>query len=295
MNMVVTRKRRTAGTSPETDASLRKFMPLKRRYFTPDEAGEQIGADVETIRQWVLWFDAEPNRIPLYHQLTGDIRVTWRHPIDLDDGRVYPRRTILRNREQVGKAYLVDVTDFEVSVGAAPEYRDLHGDGPIVGGEASLGPGLWVEIDPYDAHRIASMPEETFPIDWLRGPEEELGPMPARALIGTRELESAERQPQAKFSECWIAAEDVERIQSARTESTASAGRVSNRERAARLRLIAAMLSMLRDKDFGCLPSDAKVIDLLVARYGEWEGISARTLQSVFAQARRQAALPSNE
>lgn len=63
----------------------------------------------------------------------------------------------------------------------------------------------------------------------------------------------------------------------------------STRNENANLRIIAAMLALLRDGDGGRFPSDAKVIDVLVDRYGAADGVSKRNLESVFAVAKRAA------
>lgn len=57
----------------------------------------------------------------------------------------------------------------------------------------------------------------------------------------------------------------------------------------ANLRIIAAMLALLRDRDGGKFPSDAKVIDLLVEKYGAADGISKRNLEKVFPAAKQAA------
>ena len=77
------------------------------------------------------------------------------------------------------------------------------------------------------------------------------------------------------------------------TKAAASAprakGESSARNENANLRIIAAMLALLRDKDGARFPSDAKVIDVLVEKYGEADGISKRNLETVFAAAKRSA------
>ena len=49
------------------------------------------------------------------------------------------------------------------------------------------------------------------------------------------------------------------------------------------------MLDLLLAKDGGAFPSQAKVIDQLVERYGAAEGVSKRTLEKVFPEATRVA------
>jgi hypothetical protein len=63
----------------------------------------------------------------------------------------------------------------------------------------------------------------------------------------------------------------------------------SPRNENANLRIIAAMLMLLRDQDGGRFPSDAKVIEMLVEKYGAAEGISKRNLEAVFPAAKRVA------
>ena len=71
-----------------------------------------------------------------------------------------------------------------------------------------------------------------------------------------------------------------------RTTPGASQG-TNQRELASSMRIIAAMRELLMAGDGGNFPSDAKVIDQLVQRYGQAEGISKRNLESVFAAAKR--------
>ncbi len=61
------------------------------------------------------------------------------------------------------------------------------------------------------------------------------------------------------------------------------------------LRIIAAMLALLRHEDGGHFPSDAKVIELLVERFGQSGGLSRRNLEAVFAQAKRVADYPGSD
>lgn len=63
----------------------------------------------------------------------------------------------------------------------------------------------------------------------------------------------------------------------------------SPRNENANLRIIAAMLALLRDRDGGRFPSDATVIDVLVGKYGAADGVSKRNLESVFPAAKRAA------
>lgn len=61
----------------------------------------------------------------------------------------------------------------------------------------------------------------------------------------------------------------------------------SPRNENANLRIIAAMLALLRDQDGGGFPSDAKVIEVLVEKYGAADGVSKRNLEAVFPAAKR--------
>lgn len=61
--------------------------------------------------------------------------------------------------------------------------------------------------------------------------------------------------------------------------------KMNPRREASLLRIIAAMRSLLMTKDGGNFPSDAKIIDLLVERYNQAEGVSKRNLEKVFARA----------
>lgn len=61
----------------------------------------------------------------------------------------------------------------------------------------------------------------------------------------------------------------------------------SPRNENANLRIIAAMLALLRDQDGRGFPSDAKVIDVLVEKYGAADGVSKRNLEAVFPAAKR--------
>lgn len=64
---------------------------------------------------------------------------------------------------------------------------------------------------------------------------------------------------------------------------------LSPRKEQSYLGIIAAMRALLRDKDGGGFPSDAKIIELLVDRHRTVGGISKRNLESVFADATRTA------
>jgi hypothetical protein len=63
----------------------------------------------------------------------------------------------------------------------------------------------------------------------------------------------------------------------------------SPRNENANLRIIAAMLMLLRDQDGGRFPSDSKIIEMLVEKYGAADGISKRNLEAVFPAAKRVA------
>lgn len=171
-------------------------MLLSPRFYSPSQVADTLGTTVEAVRQAVLNFDGEPGRIELYCEIKTSMRALWLPAPDLDDGRQYPRRHEVRNVEKHGEAYYLDVTD------GAPVR---------VGGEASLGPGLWLEIDPHDGHTIAANPEQAHTVNWLRAPNEQLGKMPANAIVSL-ELEK-EARPVIRFDECWIARASVERMQ----------------------------------------------------------------------------------
>ena len=64
---------------------------------------------------------------------------------------------------------------------------------------------------------------------------------------------------------------------------------LSSRKEQSYLGIIAAMRALLRDKDGGGFPSDAKIIDQLVERFSAVEGVSERNLQKVFPDATRAA------
>ena len=64
---------------------------------------------------------------------------------------------------------------------------------------------------------------------------------------------------------------------------------LSSRKEQSYLGIIAAMRALLRDKDGGGFPSEAKIIDQLVSRFGNADGVSKRNLESVFADATRTA------
>ena len=66
-------------------------------------------------------------------------------------------------------------------------------------------------------------------------------------------------------------------------------GRASARSENATLRIVAAMLALLRDKDGARFPSDAKVIEQLVGKYGAADGISKSNLEKVFPAAKQVA------
>src|SRR6185437_13392389 len=64
---------------------------------------------------------------------------------------------------------------------------------------------------------------------------------------------------------------------------------LSPRKEQSYLGIIAAMRALLRDKDGGAFPSEAKIIDQLVDRYKTVDGVSKRKLEDVFADATRTA------
>ena len=259
---------------------------LVRRYLTPAEAAAALGTDIETIRQWVLWFDGEDERIPLYLEVTRNLRVLWHPSPDPNDGA---RKThIVRDADKIGSAYLVDVTAWSPPPGTPTELipfmRD-YASGEIVSSEISLGPGLWLEIDPSDGHQIAGQPEESFVVHWLRAPPYALGPIPAGAIISANLGPKDQRLARA-FHECWIAAEDIERIRKLRSAEARPVG-ASERGRNSLLRIVGSMLALLRSSDGGNFPSDASVISALESRHGNLDGVSKTNLESKFAEAKR--------
>ena len=64
---------------------------------------------------------------------------------------------------------------------------------------------------------------------------------------------------------------------------------LSPRKENSYLSIIAAMRALLMDEEGGNFPSQAKVIDELVRRYGRADGISKRNLETVFVAATRSA------
>lgn len=62
---------------------------------------------------------------------------------------------------------------------------------------------------------------------------------------------------------------------------------LSPRKEQSYLGIIAAMRALLREKDGGGFPSEAKLIDQLVLRFGTTNGVSKRNLETVFAAATR--------
>ena len=70
------------------------------------------------------------------------------------------------------------------------------------------------------------------------------------------------------------------------TEDAAPNGLPSRKEQSY-LGIISAMRALLRDKEGGNFPSDAKIIDQLVDRYKVLDGVSKRNLEGVFADATR--------
>ena len=73
------------------------------------------------------------------------------------------------------------------------------------------------------------------------------------------------------------------------TPAADAGGRASARSENATLRIVAAMLALLRDKDGARFPSDAKVIEQLVGKYGAADGISESNLEKVFPAAKQVA------
>lgn len=71
--------------------------------------------------------------------------------------------------------------------------------------------------------------------------------------------------------------------------ATDAGGKGSVRSENATLRIVAAMLALLRDKDGARFPSDAKVIEQLVGKYGAADGISKSNLEKVFPAAKQVA------
>lgn len=64
---------------------------------------------------------------------------------------------------------------------------------------------------------------------------------------------------------------------------------LSSRKEQSYLGIIAAMRALLRDKDGGGFPSEAKIIEQLVERFGTVDGVSKRNLEKVFPDATRAA------
>lgn len=78
--------------------------------------------------------------------------------------------------------------------------------------------------------------------------------------------------------------EFIDTLDQPRTRRSAA---VNPRERANLLSIVAAMRKLLRSQDGGKFPSDAKIIELLVERHGQAEGVSKRNLEKLFAEASR--------
>lgn len=64
---------------------------------------------------------------------------------------------------------------------------------------------------------------------------------------------------------------------------------LSSRKEQSYLGIIAAMRALLRHKDGGGFPSEAKIIEQLVERFGSVDGVSKRNLEKVFPDATRAA------
>jgi hypothetical protein len=72
-------------------------------------------------------------------------------------------------------------------------------------------------------------------------------------------------------------------------KSSSHTATLSSRKEQSYLGIIAAMRALLRDKDGGGFPSEAKIIEQLVSRFNTIDGVSKRNLESVFASATRAA------
>lgn len=168
---------------------------LRRRFYRPHEAADALGTDVEAIRQGVLHFDGEPERIPLFLETKSSMRVFW-VPCELIEQHI-ERGVMGRSERRInpatGQHELWDVTD------GVPGNR--------LSTEFDVGAGLWFELDPEHCNDLAADPDAPITVHWLRADRLGIGPIPGNALICVFDA-----PPTLTFADCWIAAGDVERL-----------------------------------------------------------------------------------
>lgn len=168
---------------------------LRRRYYRPHEAAEALGSDTEAIRQAVLHFDGEPERIPLFFETKRPMRVVWRPWEHLESAYETGiiNKSIHRVDPETGLHELWEATEGRPEISLSKEF--------------TLPAGLWFELDPMHCHDLAADPGAHVTARWLHADALGIGPIPAKALI------HAFHDPaEILFTECWIAAADVERV-----------------------------------------------------------------------------------
>lgn len=179
--------------------SSKPFLPsLRRRYYRPHEAAEALGTDAEAIRQAVLHFDGEPERIPLFFETRGPTRVLWRPRLIPDPH--YEPGVVFKSEHRIDPETGLHEW-WEATVGR-PEM--------LLSKEFTLSAGLWFELDPMHCHDLGADPHARVAARWLHADALGIGPIPSKALI-----HAFDGPAEISFADCWIAAADVERLSAA--------------------------------------------------------------------------------
>lgn len=99
-------------------------------------------------------------------------------------------------------------------------------------------------------------------------------------------------KPDSLFSAAYFLATDVLQMKALMAGKATEPKVLASREENSYLSITAAMLALLRiprNEGGGGFPSEAKLIQVLVDKFGAVEGVSKRKLEEVFAAAKRQA------
>lgn len=251
---------------------------FQRRYVRPAEAAQALECDQETVRQWVLYWDGEPERIALYAEIPSAFRVLWAPEPDPD----HPRRYEKRDAQRVGRASLVDITEWTPPDDAEPwQIPHFEKGGEIVSKELALGPSVWLELDPMIAHEVAARPDAQHNISYFRAGEDTHHSIPRRSIISSVVPEALV----LSFHQCWISAKDLEKIRSeimAGNASPATGNELQPREKNNLLRIIRALDAIAQLPERGAASSIQKQLELL-----GFDAPSETTIRNVIAEARK--------
>lgn len=211
-----------------------EYTTLRQRYYTPEQASKETDWSIEAIRQRVVLFSDDSDYIPLYYEFKQTHRVVFfpaaRVEIISEDFR--PLIGEMRNVDSDSASYW-DITDGR--------------PGTLLSKEATLGPGIFLEIDPTHTSAIAANIFDAVKMHYFRSPPYALGKIPANSVI----LISSD-PPVVSFESCWLSAAHVEAMRSGERKMAPRDKPLDPREHRNLLRIIRALdvMSKLPERGF---------------------------------------------